>query len=380
MDKNSVGFVKTRHLTCCEPPDELALDCGLKLGPVTQAYETYGTLNEDKSNAILVFHALSGDAHAAGWHEGDKKPGWWDGMIGPGKAIDTGKYFVICINILGSCKGTSGPASVDPKNGRPYGLNFPMVTIGDMVKAQKLVVDHLGIKRLLSAIGGSLGGLEALKWATLYPDSIASSVLIAANMRQTAQQIALHEVARQAIMSDPDWRNGEYYGKTFPSRGLALSRMIGHITFMSDKSMEAKFGRELVNKEKVGYDLFSQDFQVESYLRYQGNKFTHHFDANSYLYISKALDYFDITQEGDLRSILKKIKAEFLVLAFTSDWLYPPYQTQDMVKTLKNCDVDVSFCLIDSHYGHDAFLVEIEQQSRLIPHFLDRVQKKVRDG
>ena len=247
--------VESKFFTCCEPPNELVLKSGEKFGPITLAYETYGQLNEDKSNAILVCHALSGDAHAAGLHEGDSKPGWWDIMIGPEKAFDTDKYFVICSNVLGSCKGSTGPNTINPETGKPYGLSFPVVTIRDMVNAQKLLIDHLGIKKLLSVAGGSMGGLQVLKWSVHYPESIKSAVVIATNYRHNAQQIALNEVGRQAIMADPDWQKGDYYGKSIPARGLALARMIGHITYMSDKSMEEKFGRQLKDKEKVGYDF-----------------------------------------------------------------------------------------------------------------------------
>ncbi|MCR4338007.1 MAG: homoserine O-acetyltransferase [Candidatus Omnitrophica bacterium] len=372
MDEKSVGIIETKYFTCCEPPQTLVLKSGEKLGPITQAYETYGQLNDDKSNAILVFHALTGDAHAAGFHADAKRPGWWDEMIGPGKAFDTNKYFVISINVLGSCKGTTGPASIDPKTGKPYGLSFPMITIEDMVVTQKILIDHLGIKKLLAVAGGSMGGLSALKWAVLYPDSICSVITIATNHRHTAQQIALHEVCRQAIMSDPDWQSGDYYGKTIPARGLALSRMIGHITYMSEKSMDEKFGRKLIGKEKVGYD-FSHDFEVENYLKYRGDSFVQRFDANSYLYLTKALDYFDLAEEGDLTKAFQKVKANFLVITFTSDWLYPAYQAKEFVRALKANDIDVSYIEINTSYGHDAFLVETEGQSRLISHFLTRI-------
>jgi len=372
---SSFGIIETKYFTFAEPPNELTLKSGVKLGPITIAYETYGELNRDKSNAILVFHALTGDAHAAGFHQGAQKPGWWDPMVGPGKAFDTNKYCVICSNVLGGCKGSTGPASINPKTGKPYGLSFPMVTIDDMVVAQKKLIDHLGIKKLLSTSGGSMGGLQALKWATMYPEAQASVILIATNHRHTAQQIALHEVCRQAIMSDPDWQNGDYYGKSIPARGMALSRMIGHITYMSEKSMDEKFGRKLIGKERVGYD-FSHDFEVESYLKYRGDNFVQRFDANTYLYITKALDYFDLSEEGDLVAAFKKAKASFLIIAFTSDWLYPAYQSKEMVKALRANDADVSYIEIQSSYGHDAFLVEVEGQSKLINHFLTRMENE----
>nr|MBP7163941.1 homoserine O-acetyltransferase [Candidatus Omnitrophota bacterium] len=253
MDTKQLGIVATQYYRCAEPPDELVLKSGERLGPITIAYETYGTLNPEKSNAILICHALTGNAHAAGFHKDDTKPGWWDTMIGPGKPFDTEKYFIICPNVIGSCKGSTGPSSINPKTGKPYSLNFPVITIQDMVNAQKLLIDHLGIPKLLCVTGGSMGGMQSLTWAVLYPDMVHSVIAIATNYRHNALQIAFHEVGRQAIMSDPDWQNGDYYGKSIPSRGLALSRMIGHITYMSEKSMEEKFGRKLFSKERVGY-------------------------------------------------------------------------------------------------------------------------------
>ncbi len=363
------SFVEPQFFTFGYPPDELVLKSDVKLGPITLAYETYGRLNAQKTNAILVFHALTGDAHAAGVHQGAKNPGWWDSMIGPGKAFDTDKYFVICSNVIGGCKGSTGPASVNPQTGKPYGLSFPVVTIEDMAMAQKHLIDHLGIKKLLCATGGSMGGLLALKWAVLYPETLSSAILIATNYRHTAQQIALHEVARQAIMSDPDWQGGDYYGKSLPARGMAVSRMIGHITYMSEQSMEEKFGRKLKGKEKVGYD-FSHDFEVESYLKYRGDSFVQRFDANSYLFLSKALDYFDLAEDVDLSKVFKGVPSKFLIITFTSDWLYPSYQSKQMVKAMKANDVDVSFIEIDTNYGHDSFLVEIEGQSKLVKSFL----------
>jgi len=370
-------FVETKYFTFGDSPNELTLKCGVTLGPVTLAYETYGKLNKDKSNAILISHALTGDAHASGWHQGDKKPGWWDSMVGPSKAFDTNKYFIICSNVIGSCRGSTGPSSVNPKTGKPYALSFPVVTIEDMVVAQQYLVDHLGIKKLLCSAGGSMGGLQAIKWAVLYPERVESVILIACNYRHTAQQIALHEVARQAIMSDPEWHGGEYYGKSIPARGLAVSRMIGHITYMSEASMEEKFGRKLIKKEKLGYD-FSQDFEVESYLNYRSTSFVEvqKFDANSYLYLSKALDYFDLSEEGNLTDIFKGITAQFLIISFTSDWLYPSYQSKEMVRALKVNDIEVSSIEIDSNYGHDAFLVEVEGQSRLIRNFLNKIDEE----
>ena len=374
MPEDTPDTVDTQYVTLCEPPNELKLESGGTLGPITLAYETYGELNDEKSNAILVCHALTGDAHAAGYHKGAKKPGWWDKMIGPDRAFDTNKYFVICSNVLGSCNGSTGPASIDPKTNKTYALSFPVVTIEDMVNAQKYLVDHLGIEKILCVAGGSMGGQQALKWSIMYPDCVHSAISLAANPRCTAQQIALHEVARQAIMADPDWKNGNYYGESIPARGLALSRMIGHITFMSEKSMEEKFGRKLIGKERVGYD-FSTDFEVESYLKYRGDSFVQRFDANAYLYLSKALDYFDLAEDGTLMDAFKPAKASFLIVSYTSDWLYPTYQSKEMVRALKASDFDVSDIEIQSNYGHDSFLVEVESQSRLITHFLNRIRK-----
>ena len=375
MNSSPTHFVETQSHTFCHPPDDLILENGVKLGPITLAFETYGHLNKEKSNAVMIFHTLTSDAHAAGFHQGEDKPGWWDGMIGPGKAFDTDQYFIISSNVLGSCKGSTGPASINPKTGKPFGLSFPVVTIRDMVVAQKKLLEYLGIQKLFCAAGGSMGGLQALKWAVLYPEYVHSVIAIATNSRHTAQQIALHEVGRQAIMSDPDWQNGDYYGKSIPARGLALSRMIGHITYMSDKSMDEKFGRKLIKKERVGFD-FSHDFEVESYLKYRGDSFVQRFDANTYLYLTKALDYFDLAEDGDLSQTFKNVKASFLVISFTSDWLYPSYQSKEMIRALRANDLDVSDCEINCSYGHDAFLVEIEGQSRLISHFLSRMQKE----
>ncbi|MCD4780978.1 MAG: homoserine O-acetyltransferase [Candidatus Omnitrophica bacterium] len=374
MKKSDPFIVETQYYTCCDPPDELVLQSGVKFGPITLAYETYGELNPEKSNAILVCHALSGDAHAAGYHEGDTKPGWWDVVIGPGKAIDTDKYFVISSNVIGGCKGSTGPSSVNPDTGKPYGLSFPMVTIDDMVDAQRHLIDHLGIKKLLAVCGGSMGGSQALAWSIRYPDCLQSAIIIATTPCHNAQQIAFNEVARQAIMSDPDWQEGDYYGKTIPARGLAVARMIGHITYMSDQSMEKKFGRKLIGKERLGYD-FNQDFQVESYLKYRGDSFVQRFDANSWLYISKSLDYFNLKAEQSLVEVFSKARSSFLIVSFTSDWLYPTYQSKEMVRALKSNDLDVSFIEINSSYGHDAFLVDNKEVSHILSHYLARISK-----
>jgi homoserine O-acetyltransferase len=350
--------------------DSLPLDCGVTLSPVDVAYETYGRLNELRSNAILILHAFSGDAHAAGISHEDGKPGWWDNMIGPGKAFDTDKYFAICSNVLGGCRGTTGPSSINPATGCPYAMSFPVITISDMVRLQRRLMDHLGIARLLSVAGGSMGGLQALEWAVAYPDSVASAIPIAATARHSAQQIAFNEVGRQAIMADPDWNEGNYYGKKLPARGLSVARMVGHITYMSDESMKEKFGRRLRDKDKFGFD-FSVDFEVESYLRYRGSQFVDRFDANSYLYITKAMDYFDLsTGYLSLGAALERARARFLVISFTSDWLYPSYQSIEIVSALRSRNRDVAYCELSSNYGHDAFLVDVAEQTDLVRGFL----------
>jgi homoserine O-acetyltransferase len=366
---SSVGWAETYSI---EFPS-LALDSGLTLAPVTLAYETYGTLNSERSNAILLLHALSGDAHAAGYHPYDTKPGWWDIMVGPGRAFDTDKYFMICSNVIGGCKGSSGPGSVNPETGRPYGLRFPVVTVPDMVRAQVMLIDHLGIDRLLAVAGGSMGGMQGLEWITSYPERVASCIPIASTHRHSPMQIAFNEVGRQAIMRDPNWQGGDYYDGQAPDGGLAVARMIGHVTYLSDQSMHEKFGRRLRDKEVVGYD-FTLDFEVESYLQHQGEVFTRRFDANTYLYITKALDYFDLGNTyGTLVEAFREVPADarFLVIAFSSDWLYPPYQSKEIVRALKGNGLDCTYLEIASTYGHDAFLLESDQQTHLLTHFLD---------
>ena len=297
MKRESAGLVETQ---CFRIPEEIALEHGGRLAGATVAYETYGKLNRELSNAILVCHALSGDAHAAGWNKGDEKPGWWDAIIGPGKALDTDKFFVICSNVLGGCKGTTGPSSPNPRTGKPYGLDFPFITVKDMVDVQKRLLDHLGVNKLFAVIGGSFGGMQVLQWCVSYPEMVRFAVPIATSAYSSPQQIAFNEVGRRAITSDPDWENGNYYGRTPPARGLSLARMIGHITYLSDESMHQKFGRRLQGKTEFGFDFASLDFQVESYLSYHGDAFVKRFDANSYLYITKAIDYFDLTKNGAL--------------------------------------------------------------------------------
>ncbi len=365
----SVGLVETQYASFAELP----LDSGLMLAPVTIAYETYGHLNADGSNAILILHALSGDAHVAGYHEGSARAGWWDIMVGPGKAFDTERYFVICSNVIGGCRGSSGPSSLDPETGSPYGLRFPVVTLPDMVRAQKLLLDRLGISRLLSVCGGSMGGMQALQWVVTYPEMVASCIPIACTHKHSPMQIAFNEVGRQAIMRDPNWRGGDYYGGEGPDAGLTVARMIGHVTYLSDESMRDKFGRRLRQKEVFGYDFASVDFEVESYLKHQGEVFIRRFDANSYLYITKALDYFDLTNgRGTLVEAFTDVPVEtrFLVIAFTSDWLYPAYQSKEIVRALKGNGLDCTYLDIHSSFGHDSFLVEADQQTYLIKNFL----------
>jgi homoserine O-acetyltransferase len=364
--------VETQH----EQFDSISLDCGVTLAPLQVAYETWGELNAARSNAILILHAFSGDAHAAGIAADNGRTGWWDNMIGPGKAFDTDKYFVICSNVLGGCMGTTGPGSIHQKTGCPYAMKFPVITIGDMVRLQKMLVDRLGIQRLLAVAGGSMGGMQVLEWAVAYPDAVACAMPIASTARHSAQQIAFNEVGRQAIMGDPDWSEGNYYGKKPPARGLAVARMVGHITYMSDDSMREKFGRRLRN-DQFGFH-FEIDFEVESYLRYRGSQFVDRFDANSYLYITKAMDYFDLTagRAPTLAATLENVKTRFLVLSFTSDWLYPSYQSLEIVSALRGRNKDEAYCELPSNYGHDAFLVDVAEETGLVRGFLASTYKE----
>jgi homoserine O-acetyltransferase len=380
-DKNNitVGLVEKKFFTFAEQPNEMILESGARLGPVTIAYETCGELNQNKNNAILICHALSGDSHVAGYYkEDDQQPGWWDIMVGPGKGIDTDKYFVICSNILGSCKGSTGPCTYNPKTVEPFGIDFPVVTIGDMVKAQKVLLDHLGIKKILSIVGGSIGGMQVLEWCVRYPEMVVSAIPLATTTRHSALAIAFNEVARQAIMVDPNWNNGNYYSGPEPDLGLAVARMIGHITYLSDESMRLKFGRQLQDKSDISYN-FDADFQVESYLRYQGAKFVQRFDANSFLYITKASDYYDLEKlhgNGSAVNAFSKARAKFLVVSFTSDWLYPTYQSRAMVQAMKKNGLDVSFCEIEAEWGHDAFLLPSDRLTALMKGFLERVYRE----
>ncbi|MCK9590715.1 MAG: homoserine O-acetyltransferase [Methanoregula sp.] len=373
MIKGSVGTVTTQYYHYRSPLD---LQSGDSLPYLTIAYEIYGKLNQERNNGILICHALSGDAHVAGFHAGEDKPGWWDAVVGPGKAFDTDRYCVICSNVIGGCKGSTGPSSENPATGKPYGASFPVITIRDMVNAQKLLIDHLGIPQLYAVAGGSMGGMQVLQWTVSNPDSMKKAIVIAATAYSTPQQIAFNEVGRKAIISDPEWNGGNYYDtKSYdapgPVKGLALARMVGHITYLSDESMHAKFGRSLQAKDRIGFD-FSTDFAVESYLHHQGNTFTQRFDANSYLYITKAIDYFDLTQDGLLTKGLTGVHAGFLIISVSSDWLYPPYQSQEIVSALTANECEVRYSEIQSNYGHDAFLLESGQINYLISQFLSR--------
>jgi homoserine O-acetyltransferase len=360
--------VETQYFEFAHSPDELILENGDKLGPITVACETYGKLNPQRTNAILLLHALSGDAHAAGFHKGDEKPGWWDEMIGPGKGFDTDKYFVICSNVLGGCKGTTGPSSINPKTGKHYGFDFPVISISDMVKVQKHLIDHLKIDQLLSVAGGSMGGMQALEWIAAYPDKVKSAMVIASATRHSPQQIAFNEVGRQAIMADPHWRGGHYYGGHLPAKGLSVARMIGHITYMSETSMAEKFGRRHGQNGKP--HKFSNGFEVEEYLHNRGDNFIKRFDPNTYLYITKAIDTFDVSRGKPLYDVFKGIKTKVLVIAFKSDWLYPASQSREIVRACKVAGIDTTYCEVDSTYGHDAFLLEVEEETHLVKHFL----------
>ena len=347
----------------------LALESGEKLGPVTLAYETWGRLNDRGDNAVLICHALTGDAHAAG------EAGWWEPMIGPGKAFDTDKYCVICSNVLGGCMGSSGPSSINLATAQPYGLDFPVISIGDMVAAQARLLDYLGIKKLLAVAGGSMGGMQALSWAVKYPARTGAVIAIATTARHSPQQIAFNEVGRQAILSDPVFNGGRYYasGKA-PHKGLAMARMVGHITYMSDQSMEEKFGRRFRESLGSAEHKFAADFEVSSYLRHKGDSFVKRFDANSYLYITRAVDLFDLTGGQKLEDALRPCRdISLLVLAFKSDWLYPAAQSRELVRACKLAGVDATYCELNSSYGHDAFLLETDEETRLVGGFLRRV-------
>lgn len=363
----SVGLVERRYATWQEP---LALDSGATLAPLTLAYETYGELSPARDNAILLLHALSGDAHAAGRHcPTDRKPGWWDTMVGSGRPFDTDRYFVICSNVLGGCQGSTGPSSPDPATGRPYGARFPLVTIGDMVRAQARLLDHLGIERLLAVAGGSMGGYQALEWAVAYPGRVRGTLLLATTVRSSPQVVAWNAIGRRAIVGDPRWRGGDYYGGEPPTDGLAVARMIGHITYLSEPALERKFGRAYLH----GAPAFTleHEFVLENYLEYQGAAFNARFDANSYLYITKAIDYWDLpAQYGSLDAALARSHSAFLLISFTSDWLYPTANSVLIANSLRRLDRPVEHVELHSLAGHDAFLLDYEQQGPIVEDFL----------
>ena len=356
--------------------DALPLDCGRSLTPVTVAYITHGALNADRSNAVLVCHALTGDQFVASTNPVTGKPGWWVSLIGPGKPIDTDRFFVICANVVGGCMGSTGPADIDPATGNPFGLSFPLITICDMVRAQKLLIDALGIEKLFAVIGGSMGGMQVLQWAASYPQSVRAAIPIACAARHSAQNIALHEVGRQAIMADPDWQGGEYANHgTFPSKGLAVARMAAHITYLSEAALQRKFGRNLQNRASLSFQ-FAPDFQIESYLHYQGASFVDRFDANSYLYITRAMDYFDMAEEhgGRLADVFKGSPTRFCIISFSSDWLFPP--AENKIVALNAVAGNVSFVEIKSDKGHDAFLLDEPEMFAAVDGFVDAVARE----
>jgi homoserine O-acetyltransferase len=372
--EGSVGLVETQFATLFDPPHPLVLASGKELGPITVAYETYGQLSPNKDNAIFICHALTGDAHAAGWHSPEhRKPGWWDNFIGPGKGLDTDEYFIICANILGGCQGTTGPSCVNPRSGQRYCSEFPVITIGDIVQVHSALVKSLGIEKLLATIGGSLGGMQVLEWAARFPEQVQSSIVLASAANLSAQGIAFNTVGRRAILADPHFLNGNYYDHhEGPQYGLALARMLAHITYLSEASIEMKFGRRLQHSDTFAYDLLREtEFQIESYLHYQGRQFVERFDANSYLHLTKAMDYFHLAQGyGSITKALGKTEGRFLVVSYTTDWLFPTIQSREIVSALLNSGRDVSFMELESPYGHDAFLMEETTLSAVVNPFL----------
>jgi len=373
QDSSSVGIVAPQTAHFSEP---LALKSGAVLPAYDLVYETYGTLNVDKSNAVLVCHALSGNHHVAGkYHENDKNPGWWDNMIGPGKPLDTNKYFVIGLNNLGGCHGSTGPSSINPATGKPWGSAFPLVTVDDWVKTQARLADHLGIAAFAAIVGGSLGGMQALQWTLTFPDRVKNALVIAAAPSLTAQNIAFNEVARQAIITDPDFYDGDYYAQeVVPWRGLRIARMLGHITYLSDDAMGAKFGRKMRSGDiKYSFDV---EFEMESYLRYQGDKFAESFDANTYLRMTRALDYFDPAgdYDGNLSAALAKAKADFLIVSFTSDWRFSPARSREIVKALLDNERNVTYAELTAAHGHDAFLMPDQHYHDIVRAYLENAE------
>ena len=355
------------------PEQPLKLDAGVALTPFQVAYQTYGTLNADRTNAVLVCHALTGDQHVFNRHPVTGKPGWWETMIGPGKPIDTERYFVICANVLGACMGTSGPASTHPATGMPWGLDFPVITIRDMVRAQAMLLDRLGIDTVFAVVGGSMGGMQVLQWAASYPQRVFAALPIACATRHSAQNIAFHEVGRQAVMADPEWRGGRYYAEgASPRRGLAVARMGAHITYLSDAALHRKFGRKFQDRANPTFS-FDADFEVESYLRHQGSSFVERFDANSYLYLTRAMDYFDLAADygGVLANAFRATKTRLCVISFTSDWLFPTANSRAIVHALNAAGARVSFAEISTDKGHDAFLLDEPELIQIVGGFLD---------
>lgn len=383
-----MGLVQTHTVELFHDPHPLELESGVKFGPVTVAYETYGTLTETKDNAIFVCHALTGDAHVAGKHTPqDKKFGWWDGLIGPGRALDTNKYFIICANVLGGCQGTTGPSSINPATGKPFGLAFPFITVGDMVAVHLELAKSFGIEKLLAVIGGSLGGMQVLKWAARYPDTIRSGICLAAAANLSAQGIAFNAVGRRAIYADPHFHNGDYYrengprtfGEDGPKYGLALARMLAHITYLSELSIQRKFGRRLQDSDHLAYELLREtEFQIESYLHYQGQRFIERFDANSYLYLTRAMDYIDLAaQYGSLQAALGQTDARFLITSYDTDWLFPSSQSREIVTALLQARRHVTYLELESVYGHDSFLIEVDQLRELVVPFLAETYRQI---
>ncbi len=377
----SVGWTQARRAVFFQDGSPFRLEAGGVLAPVELEYETYGELSPKRDNTVLICHALTGDAHVAGWDPDfqgplrgyrQHKPGWWDEMVGPGKPIDTRRFFVVCANVIGSCYGSTGPMSMSPATGRPYGLSFPVVTVGDWARLQMLLLDHLGIERLYAVVGGSVGGQQALDIALGWPERVRRLIILSAGCRITAQGLAFNTVARQAIISDPDFNGGDYYGGPPPLRGLAAARMLAHITYLSEESMGHKFGRRLQDKTAPDFTLTGVEFEVESYLKHQGESFVRRYDANSYLYITRAMDYYDASArgDGDLEKAAALIQARTLVVSFSSDWLFPPELCRVLVSALCRAGRPVTYVDIPSRYGHDAFLVETETVSRLMASFL----------
>jgi homoserine O-acetyltransferase len=371
--REGVGEVESQFVELFIPEAPLCLDSGVTLAPVTLAYETYGRLNGACNNAVLICHALSGDAHVAGVHPGKDNPGWWDDFVGPGRPIDTDRHFVVCSNVIGGCSGSTGPGSTNPASGRAYGLDFPMVTTADMVRAQHALVDYLGIRRLASVIGGSVGGMQALQWTLDYPERVESAVIIAATTRLSAQNIAFNAVSRQAIMTDPDFHDGNYAAHgVAPHRGLAVARMMAHITYLSEEGLQDKFGRNLQDRERFSYG-FDRDFAVESYLHYQGSKFVQRFDANAYLYLTKAMDYYDpFPDAATAARLLAPVESDYLVCSFSSDWRFHSSRSMELVETLLRHHKHVSFQEFLSTHGHDSFLLDVPAYKATLKAFLDR--------